>query len=294
MSISVALAVYNGEKYIEKQLRSIKEQELPPSEIIIINDCSTDMSDKIIRDFDFGNILMRYYKNEENLGVIVTFKKLIELCEGECIATCDQDDIWLPNKLKLSYEAMQSLDQSRPCVVYTDLTLMDKDEKIIEPSLYKSWGINPAKYPFKLVLFDNVIIGCTAFFNKEMKSKLALMPTDIIMHDYWIALIGYSFGMFKYIEQSTILYRSHQGSVTSKDKKTKLQNIIADIRNRKDYLMKNIKQALAFFNAYQEYLDKLDEKTLQGFLLLKKKPFLYKRIYAKLLKLYVVKLNRSV
>lgn len=287
MTISIALAIYNGSKFLEKQLESLVSQTIQPSEIVIVDDFSTDDSDQIIQNFDFGDILVRYYKNERNLGVNKTFKKLILLCTGDYIATCDQDDIWLPNKLELSLRAMQEMEQSVPCIVYTDLKIIDQNDNLLKPSLYADWGIDPAKYPFRLVLFDNVIIGCTAFFNKQMQSSVKLMPHNVKMHDYWMALIGYSFGSYRYVNEPAILYRSHQNSVTPKLKKSKLDNLINEIQSSKQYLKQNVDQAKEFLKIYEKELSVDDMKILKQFIRLENRTFLFKRIYAKMLKSYI-------
>ncbi|WP_312195416.1 glycosyltransferase [Epilithonimonas vandammei] len=286
--ISVALTIYNGEKYLQKQLDSLLKQTYLPHEIVIVDDYSTDSSIKIIDDFiqnKAGDIIIHYHKNQKNIGVISSFKKAIGICTNDFIATCDQDDIWLPNKLEDSFNSIMTLDLQKPCVVFSDLVIVDNNDKIIFDSLYKQWKIKPEKYTFKNILIDNIIIGCTAFFNKEMKKEIELMPDNIIMHDYWIAMIGFSIGEFYFLNKSTIHYRVHTSSVTSKLHEGKLKNFIKEINRYKNYLFDNFKQAKFFLVLYRNRLNQNDLKIINKFLLLENKNFLYRRIYCKMLKL---------
>ena len=288
VNISVALAVYNGEPYLYKQLESIVRQELLPIEIIIVDDGSSDNSENIIRSFDFGSIKCKYYKNDINLGPIANFKKAIGLCAGDFIALCDQDDIWLPVKLKRSYEAMATKDQSKPVVCFSDVSLIESDDTLIAHSIYDDmWQIKPENYPFKLILIDNVVIGCTALINRKMQTALSKMPTGgILMHDHWAALIGYSFGEYSFIKEPLMLYRSHPASVTQKYTTAGLLTRIKnEVRKSAIYMDGNFKQGKLFKQVHYNDLSTHDKKVLDRFLEICKWPFVFKRAYAKMLKL---------
>lgn len=280
--ISVVLATFNGGKYIERQLDSIINQEVQPTEIIIIDDCSTDSTLDILQCYDFKNIKkIQIIKNTNNLGPIANFKKGISLTNESFIALCDQDDIWLPNKLRLSLENILQLDPNKPCVVYSDLTLIDSNDKILSPSLHKQWKVNPKYYDLLFISFANIVTGCTVLFNRKMKSEIEHMPINIVMHDYWIGLIGYSFGDIKYIPESTILYRSHNESVTSKDK----TSFLKDLKNSKINITKQINQIQIFQNLYQDRLTDVNKKTFNKFFRIVKLPYIFQRLYIKLRKI---------
>jgi len=289
INISVALTVYNGERYLAKQLQSIKDQVLQPIEIVIVDDVSSDNSEELIRNFDFGPIACRYYKNETNLGPVANFKKAIGLCSGSFIALCDQDDIWLPHKIKRLYEANLLKDQLKPVVSYSDASLIESDDTFTAKSVYKDvWKIKPANYGLKMLLVDNVIIGCSSLINSKMKDEVMKMPVQgVMMHDHWIALIANSFGETAFVNESLLLYRSHTGSVTEK---IPLRGIISKIKtelqSKSNYLNNNIVQAKEFKNTYKSDISLADLKILNKFISLEKQPFAVKRLYTKLLKMY--------
>lgn len=279
-SISLVLATYNGEKYILEQLDSIMNQELLPEEIIIIDDCSIDETYEILISYDFREIKVQIIKNERNLGPIANFKKGINLATGDFIALCDQDDVWLPHKLKLSLEAILLLNQEKPCMVYSDLTLVDENMSVLSDSLHKLWKVNPKYYDLSFISFSNIVTGCTILFNKKMQKELRYMPTNIIMHDYWMGLIGYSFGEVKYMNETTILYRSHHSSVTSKER----NSFFEDMKNSKKNIKNQVDQIELFRKVYKNRFSTENEKVFETFLKLSTKPYFIQRVYMKLRK----------
>src|SRR4051794_22329155 len=100
-SISVALATYNGMKYVSQQIESIMAQSYLPDEIIVCDDASSDatVEQLHLNQQQFPDRL-RIYRNDVNLGYALNFEKAISLCKGEIIVPCDQDDSWLSYKLE--------------------------------------------------------------------------------------------------------------------------------------------------------------------------------------------------
>ena len=107
MKISIALATFNGSKYLVDQLMSLAYQKLLPYEIIVVDDNSTDETLEIVKSFASNvSFPVRIYKNETRLGYGLNFLKAAGFCSGDAIAFCDQDDEWLPDKLERVAEAM--------------------------------------------------------------------------------------------------------------------------------------------------------------------------------------------
>ncbi|MGI8952516.1 MAG: glycosyltransferase family 2 protein [Chitinophagaceae bacterium] len=276
-SVSVALAVYNGEKYLPQQLASLQSQTLKPCELVVLDDCSTDRSVEIINAFQFP-FDKKNFSNEKNMGPVYTFKKLAALCQGNFIAFCDQDDIWLPTKLELSLCAIKKFDNNIPAVVFSDLSIINEHDTLVQNSFWKQMAIKPNLFSLTDILFGNIITGCTALINRAMAIELSKMPLNIMMHDHWIALIAYSFGKYFYIQEPTVLYRMHHQSVTSKEKHSLFKVFSNDFKNKSIYLEENIQQATEFKKMYLSKLKKENIKQLNEFINLKQKPFLQKRL----------------
>lgn len=102
--ISIAMATYNGEKYLREQLDSILAQTVQDFELIVCDDCSTDLTMQILNEYAERDSRIKVFENEENLGFKKNFEKVIGLCSGNYIALSDQDDIWLPEHLEVLYK----------------------------------------------------------------------------------------------------------------------------------------------------------------------------------------------
>lgn len=99
--VSIALAAYNGKKFITEQIESILDQSFQDFEIIIRDDCSTDGTYDLLRQFARKDSRIIIKKNEHNLGFSKNFKLIVDDCTGKYIAFSDQDDIWEPKHLEI-------------------------------------------------------------------------------------------------------------------------------------------------------------------------------------------------
>ncbi len=108
--ISVVIATYNGEKYLKQQIDSILNQSRKPDEILISDDCSTDATMNIIREFADKNLIIKYFQNEVNQGFAQNFWNLIHKAKGDYIFLADQDDLWDENKIQEMIRVFESND----------------------------------------------------------------------------------------------------------------------------------------------------------------------------------------
>ena len=102
--ISIALATYNGSKFLREQLDSILAQSMDDFEVVACDDCSTDETPQILQEYTSRDSRFKVYQNAKNLGFKKNFEHILSLCKGEFIAFCDQDDIWEPNHLEILYK----------------------------------------------------------------------------------------------------------------------------------------------------------------------------------------------
>ncbi|VAW45908.1 Alpha-L-Rha alpha-1,3-L-rhamnosyltransferase [hydrothermal vent metagenome] len=127
MKISIALATYNGEKYLNEQLQSYKIQEKLPDEIISCDDVSIDATVDILEHFARGVLFkVKVIKNSKNLGYTKNFEKAISLCSGDLILLSDQDDVWLPQKIN----HIESLFLKNP-----NISLVIHDGELVDENL---------------------------------------------------------------------------------------------------------------------------------------------------------------
>lgn len=208
--ISIVLTNYNRKNFIGELLDSIIGQTYKKWELIIMDDCSTDGSAEIIQNFVDNNKEKKiiFVRNEKNIGLMKNFEKGLRFATGEYIAVCDSDDIWLPGKLE---KELQLLKSGNFGMVYSDLTVVDENLKIIKKSFLKSYlsvFSNPKDDSFDELIDDNHITAPTILFKAELKHKLVPF-SKYVMQDYWIAIISSIFSSIGYLDEPTVLYRQH-------------------------------------------------------------------------------------
>jgi glycosyltransferase involved in cell wall biosynthesis len=118
--ISIVMATYNGEKYLREQVDSLLAQSYPTLEFIFVDDASSDSSVKILQEYALSDTRIRLVTNPENQGLLATFETAIRAAKGEMIALSDQDDVWMPDKIRLLAGAIGSHS-----MIYADSALTD-------------------------------------------------------------------------------------------------------------------------------------------------------------------------
>jgi glycosyltransferase involved in cell wall biosynthesis len=205
--ISVCMAVFNGERYLEEQLNSILVQLEDGDEVIVVDDCSNDSSVEIIKSFKDARITL--LSNHSNQGPVVSFESAFSLAEGSYIFLSDQDDIWSPNKVATMRELF---DSSRSLVVVSDARVVDSSRNNLIDSLFALRG---SRAGFWRNLYKNGFVGCCMAVRHEAKAFLLPFPKNRVMHDEWIGLCSSIAGHIEFTPHRLIDYRRHSANVTN-------------------------------------------------------------------------------
>lgn len=204
--VSVAMATYNGEKYIKEQIDSILCQLGNKDELIISDDGSNDETLKIINSYEDTRIKLI---NGPHRGVKQNFANAIKECTGKYIFLSDQDDIWDRKKIEKVFNIFE--EKKCLCVVH-DCTVFDSDSKdIIYESFYK---FRNSKKGIIRNIWKNSYIGCCMAFDSKMKKYILPIPNDIEMHDQWIGILCEKKGESIFIDDKLIRYRRHNDNVS--------------------------------------------------------------------------------
>lgn len=204
--ISVCIATFNGELYIKEQLDSILPQITDNDEIIISDDSSTDRTLKIIEEYSERYHNIKILPNQTFHSAIFNFQNALQHATGDVIFLCDQDDVWLPNKVNVMIKALSNND-----LVVSDCVIVDKNLNIIYPSFFKRVS---SQSGFLKNLIKNSFIGCCMAFRKEVLNYILPFPKNLISHDMWIGLMVELYGKTHFINQPLLLYRKHGNNVT--------------------------------------------------------------------------------
>lgn len=240
--ISIALATYNGTKYLREQLDSILAQSMENFEVIVCDDCSTDCTLQILQEYANKDSRFKVFSNKRNLGFKKNFEHILSLCNGEFIAFCDQDDIWEPNHLEVLYKNIGDND----CIGANAL-IIDENGISQNKTLLEYWPIHVMpkneKELFQHELYSNVIQGTASLIRASLIKQALPIPEDIKYHDYWFALVAGLNEKCKYIGDVVLKYRRHSNNASEYQKFT-IWNAIKDLyrfsKDRKGFYQDSI------------------------------------------------------
>lgn len=206
-SISVAMAVYNGEAYLPEQLDSILKQLEPQDEIVVSYDKSRDNTWQLLQEYQSKYPQVRVLENQ-NPGINGNFNNAIAGCKGDYIFICDQDDRWADNKRAAVVESFEK--HGADMVIHNGVHI-DGEGKVISEPFFSMYRIGDGK--LKNILKPRYS-GCCTAFTREMAAKIMPMPMKLDAYDHWIGTVGEFFGKIAYDERILLYHRLHGGNVT--------------------------------------------------------------------------------
>ncbi len=212
-SISIAMCTYNGERFLDEQLTSLRNQSLLPAELIICDDGSSDRTEEIVETFArSAPFPVRWVRNEVRLGYRRNFLKAAGLCSGDLTAFCDQDDVWRVDKL---HRTTLPFDDAEVMMTYHSTGLIDAEGLYIGEYNDRAPAINPIQPPY----YDPWLfgLGFTLTFRKTLGVANYLWPISKdfygsekpLAHDQWYFFIATALGRVVYIDEPLAYYRQH-------------------------------------------------------------------------------------
>lgn len=287
--ICIIMATYQGEQYLAEQIDSITGNTYQNIELHIYDDGSTDKTFAIAEEYA-GKYPEKICaaRNVKNKGVILNFLEATATLESDYYMYCDQDDVWLPEKIQKTLDFMQKQEEtttpagSIPVVVFSDAIVTDASLTETAPSFQRQSGYDTNALDLPHLLMENKLIGCTMMFNRAARDKLLEknIPSAIRMHDWWLALIGTAFGKVAYLDEPLLLYRQHENNVVGGSSKgSYLKDRISHLRRDREALYATMAQGKAFLSVYGEELPPEKEKILRLFAELPEKNWLARRFY---------------
>ncbi|WP_052248428.1 glycosyltransferase family 2 protein [Chryseobacterium taiwanense] len=213
-TLAILLSTYNGEKYLKEQIDSILQQSFSHFDIYIRDDGSTDCTIDIIQEYINGYSNIHFFKGA-NLGAALSFMDLLKKVNSDYYMFCDQDDVWLQNKIEKSISRIVQIEtKGEPALVFSDAKIVDEKLNLVNNSF---WNYNKT-FPEillsnpKFISVFNCSPGCTMIFNNELKKHLTDYDEDMLMHDWYIMIKALQKGVVSYINTSLMLYRQHSNN----------------------------------------------------------------------------------
>ncbi|MCM1533414.1 MAG: glycosyltransferase [Corallococcus sp.] len=244
-TVCILLSTYNGEKYLRPLLDSALAQDTQNGELSISmfvrDDGSKDGTVDILKEYAEKGLLTLADYGKENMGFAKSFSWLIfNAPQSDYYAFCDQDDIWLPQKISNAVNALEKEDASLPLLYNTNLIVVNKDLKELtrETHLHQSRN-SPTQ--FEENVLQNNTYGCTIVINDTLRQLYRRVPeNEVRAHDYLLTVMATGLGKYIFEENPQLLYRQHQNNAIGFYKGS-LRNIIRSAKFVFEYDLKNSK-----------------------------------------------------
>ncbi len=204
--VSVCMAAYNGDQYIQEQLHSILCQLSAEDEIIIVDDASTD--ETRARIMEFVDPRINLLKNEKNIGILASFEKALRSASGRIVFFSDQDDIWEHDKVAEVLEVFRK--DTAITLVLTNGMKIDKNGRVTGKRVLKT----PVRFGIVNTLAKNPYYGCLMAFKREVLEWCLPMPSSNVTHDSWIGTVNCFIGKSHYLDKDLLYYRRHDDNAT--------------------------------------------------------------------------------
>lgn len=256
--VTILMATYNGEKYICQQLDSILNQTYRKFKLIIRDDGSIDDTVTIIKNYikkDNRISLIEGINVGLNANFAILLKKAV-VDENSKIMFCDQDDVWLPEKIEISLNVLNALEDkyghSVPLLVYCNRQYVDAENR------YMNFSIDYKTDNLWSLLAVNNIYGCTMMFNYSLGKMLIPMPSYVYVYDAYVALMAGLFGKIKFINKKLIRYRQHKQNFTGGMNNFSIINKLKNYNRDNMVYEKYIKQSYCFCKSNYEQTKNID------------------------------------
>lgn len=219
MKTSVALTTYNGTRYIRELLDSIRLQQLPPDEVILVDDCSTDDTYELVNRYiaKYGLKNWHNYRNEKNRGWRANFREAFNKCSGDLIFPCDQDDIWRPYKIAEMKKVMEENPAIELLVSNYAVLNVDREEKVRLAGLDRDDG-SLEKWPFSVHALTDLRPGCTFCARKSLIDRMNRRDLPDAPHDDMMWSYAAVNDALYLLNRKAILYRRHSQSASTPEK----------------------------------------------------------------------------
>ena len=313
----VILCTYNGEKYLEKQIKSIMEQDREDFCLLYSDDGSSDSTKAILQSLQerYGKKMLAFPRSMKSGSPAKHFLSILSaLAKGEVyienleyIFLADQDDCWFPDKLSKTIsvikEEERKFGESLPILCHTDCTLVNAKGELLAKS-YRSYQKLPgASYRFSRLLLQNHVTGASVGINKALLQYCKEIPEQVKMHDHWLALLANCFGEIQYLPYASYAYRQHEENVLGAKKASVLkeceERLAASKEKDKEDAIHSSYRALfsqgrELKRLFGDLLPEIKRKVLEAFLSLEGKSRLGKITTMALFGIYPYPLYRGI
>lgn len=288
--LSILLATYNGEKFLSELIISLLKQTYDDFKIFISDDCSSDNTIAIINKFtnEYPNKIVNLTSGIRFGNARDNFFYLLSKVDSELYMFCDQDDVWMTNKIEETINSYDKLPNKEiPILIHSDLCVVKKDLSVINNSFFNMMKLSTKNYSWRNYLVQNNVTGCTMLINNiaanYYKKSLTINNSNILMHDYFFAIIVSLTGEIYFINKPLLYYRQHENNSVGAKKVYSFKFFLSELKNlktKKEYIIASEKQISEIYKILlnTDFLSDEKKSVLERYSVLYEYPKAY-RIY---------------
>lgn len=293
-TIDILLATYNGAAYLPALIASIDGQSRQDFRVLARDDGSSDATPALLAAWQerCPDRVRVMATGTPSGGAAGNFARLMAQSDADYVLFADQDDIWHPEKVARTVEALAAEERligaDRPVLVFCDLAVVDAEGGMIDPSFRHFQGMDAtAGAAFHRLLTENVVTGCAMGINATARRLGADVPDAALMHDWWLALICAGFGSIRPLPEALIDYRQHGNNAVGAKPWSARDAVLSKLRsgalranqdrfNR--WMARLYAQASALAQRHGDKLPPAQRQVLNAFLALPRQNFLARRL----------------
>lgn len=276
--VDIIMSTYNGARYLRPQLGSLFEQTDQAWRLIVRDDGSQDDTPAILAEYKerHPTKVEVVVDNLGGIGAQRSFGAAMTASTAGFMLFCDQDDVWLPQKVQVLRARMNDLEgrvgRHTPILVHSDLVVVDADLRPLAPSfLTRLTAGRTDCHAFRRLLMENVVTGCATMVNRALVQRALPVPPEAWMHDWWLALVAAAFGVIDAVDEPLVLYRQH-GRNTLGARRTfagRVRRVVADpaalVQRSRQGLRRTAAQARAFVARHGDQMKPEDLRIAQAY-----------------------------
>ena len=251
-TVNVLLSAYNGEAHLQTQIESVLNQSYPNIKLYIRDDGSTDNTRRLLSAYESNERVCVIYG--ENKGFYQSFMELLRTAQtGDFWCFCDQDDVWLEDKVAEAVSALTSIPSTVPAAYHSAFDLCDAALAHRERAKIPS-----ADFTFTRCFTDNLFSGFALTFNRAMREAMLRFPLQDCFHDWLAAAIAFGFGEVRFGTEPMALHRRLENSQTKETYGRRARLFLSSVFS--DSYMKE--RNIAFSKTYSDAVSEQDKQLV--------------------------------
>ncbi len=276
MSIEILLAAYNGSLYLPDLLSSLTSQTEPNFSVLYQDDGSSDGTAALL---EAQNALDPRFRpgleQGRHMGAKKNFLSLLRQSSADLVFLCDQDDLWVPDKIRTLTEiyrrSSSELPEETPILIHSDAVVTDENNQLLADSFFRLQGWDPEAVTLNRLLVQNNVTGCTAVLNRPLADLVARfgIAESMFMHDWFIALTAASFGRVLFCPQKLVRYRQHGNNTIGASRKSLIRRAFSALTScdaARERIELTFRHARAFQDMFGETLSPEATRVIRDYL----------------------------